>query len=69
MQLTGEGIACSLRWLCSVPVSSVEVPGLPVEVSRERLELHPADGVGGASLGPADEYSIAPRGVREEMVS
>ena len=42
---------------------------MPVEVSRERLELHPADGVGGASLGPANEYSIAPRGVREEMVS
>ena len=39
-----------------------------MEASRERVEHRPTDGVGGASLGPMEDYSIS-LGVREEMVS
>ena len=56
---------CSCTCVC---VSSVEVPGLPVEASRQRLEHTHSDMVGGAPRGPpAKDYSIG-LGVEEEMV-
>ena len=56
---------CSCTCVC---VSSVEVPGLPVEASRQRLEHPHSDMVGGAPRGPpAKDYSIG-LGVEEEMV-